>query len=74
MAKPPPFFEVIDSIKVLIEQGEDVPANLLAKLLKFKLLMIKQKDFERREEEKKVTMLDLFQLYTLCFIYCKVSK
>ncbi|XP_065057686.1 sperm-associated antigen 17-like isoform X2 [Rhopilema esculentum] len=53
MSKPPPFFEVIDSIKVLIEQGEDVPASLLAKLLKFKLLMIKQKEFERREEEKK---------------------
>ena len=53
-AKPPPFIEIVDSIKSLVEQGEDIPPNLLAKLLKFKMLMIKQKDLERREDEKKV--------------------
>lgn len=53
-SKPPPFVEIVDSIKSLVEQGEDIPPVLLAKLIKFKMLMIKQKDLDRREEEKKV--------------------
>ena len=53
-SKPPPFVEIVDSIKTLIEQGDDIPPTLLAKLIKFKMLMIKQKDIERREDERKV--------------------
>lgn len=52
--KPPPFFEVCEQIKPLVDHGEPVPPLLMAKLLKFKLLHIKQKDLERREEERKV--------------------
>lgn len=53
-AKPPPFVEIVDSIKSLVEQGEEIPPAMLAKLIKFKMLMIKQKDFDRREEQRKV--------------------
>ena len=52
--KPPPFFEVCEQIKPLVDHGEPIPPLLMAKLLKFKLLHIKQKDLERREEERKV--------------------
>lgn len=41
-------------MKPFIDQDEDIPPSLLAKLLKFKLLHLKTKDFERREDEKKV--------------------
>ncbi|KAK2570951.1 Sperm-associated antigen 17 [Acropora cervicornis] len=51
--KPPPFFEVCEQIKPLVDHGEPIPPLLMAKLLKFKLLHIKQKDLERREEERK---------------------
>ena len=53
-AKPPQFHEVCEQVKPLVDQGEPVPPSLMAKLLKFKLLHVKQKDLERREEEKKV--------------------
>ena len=61
-AKPPPFIEIVDSIKSLVEQGEDIPPNLLAKLLKFKMLMIKQKDLDRREDEKKVCYVNYLSI------------
>ena len=53
-SKPPPFVEIVDSIKSVVDQGEDLPPNLLAKLLKFKMLMIKQKELDKREEQRKV--------------------
>ena len=53
-AKPPQFHEVCEQVKPLVDQGEVIHPTLMAKLLKFKLLQIKQKDLERREEEKKV--------------------
>ena len=52
--KPPQFHEVCEQVKPLLDQGEPISPSLMAKLLKFKLLHVKQKDFERREEEKKV--------------------
>ncbi|XP_068698646.1 sperm-associated antigen 17-like [Montipora foliosa] len=52
-AKPPQFFEVCEQVKPLVDHGEPVPPSLMAKLLKFKLLHVKQKDLERREEEKR---------------------
>ena len=53
--KPPAFHEICEQVKGQMDQGEVVSASMMAKLLKFKLLHIKQKDFERREEEKKVS-------------------
>ena len=52
--KLPEFVEICEQVKPFIDQGEDIPPILLAKLLKFKLLLLKNKDNERREEEKKV--------------------
>ena len=46
-----------------MDQGEPIPPSLMAKLLKFKLLHVKQKDLERREEEKKVDSYKLSELY-----------
>ena len=57
VSKPPQFVEIVDSIKMLMDQGDAVAPATLAKLLKFKLLMIKQKDHEKREEERKVEFL-----------------
>ena len=53
-AKPPQFHEVCEQVKALVDQGEPIPPSLMAKLLKFRLLHVKQRDLERREEEKKV--------------------
>lgn len=52
--KLPEFVEVCEQVKPFIDQDEDIPPSLLAKLLKFKLLHLKTKDFERIDEEKKV--------------------
>ena len=56
-AKPPQFYEVCEQVKPLVDQSEPVPPSVMAKLIKFKLLHIKQKDLDRREEERKVLML-----------------
>ena len=52
--KLPEFVEICEQVKPFIDQGEDIPSSLLAKLLKFKLLLLKTKDIERLEEAKKV--------------------
>ncbi|XP_078373230.1 sperm-associated antigen 17-like isoform X2 [Oculina patagonica] len=52
-AKPPQFYEVCEQVKPLVDQGESIPPSLMAKLLKFKLLHVKQKDLDRREDERK---------------------
>ena len=60
VSKPPQFVEIVDSIKMLMDQGDAIAPATLAKLLKFKLLMIKQKDHEKREEERKVDIGTFF--------------
>lgn len=45
-----------EQVKPLVDQGEPIPPSLMAKLLKFKLLHVKQKDLDRREEERKVPL------------------
>lgn len=52
--KLPEHAEICEQVKPFIDQGEEIPSNLLAKLLKFKLLQIKTKDIERRNEIEKV--------------------
>lgn len=64
-AKPPQFYEVCEQVKPLVDQGESIPPSLMAKLLKFKLLHVKQKDLDRREDERKV----LLNIYLLNYIF-----
>ena len=49
------FSEICEAVKPHLDNNEDVPLPLLAKLLKWKLLAIKQKDLKRREDERKVS-------------------
>lgn len=51
----PQFYEVCEPCKMHLDNNEEIPLPLLAKLLKFRLLDIKQKDLKRRESEKKVS-------------------
>lgn len=54
-ASPKPLYgEICEQVKTLSDQGEAIPITTLAKLVKFKLISIKTKDKERRENERKV--------------------
>ena len=46
--------EICEPCRNYLENGEDIPLPLLAKLVKFRLLDVKQKDLKRRESDKKV--------------------
>ncbi|XP_034757010.1 sperm-associated antigen 17 isoform X3 [Etheostoma cragini] len=47
----PMYYEVTESAKVLLDAGEEIPCDLMAKVLKFQLLHIKANDQQRREAE-----------------------
>lgn len=49
----PQHFEVCEPCKIHLDNGEEIPLPLLARLIKFKLLAIKANDLKRRETEKK---------------------
>ncbi|XP_055023578.2 sperm-associated antigen 17 [Misgurnus anguillicaudatus] len=49
----PMFFEVTEVAKSLMDSGENITVDLMAKLIKFQLLTIKNYDIERRTAEKK---------------------
>ena len=57
----PQFAEICEPCKAYLDNEEDIPLPLLARLVKFRLLDIKAKDLKRRETEKKVG-LTLVQL------------
>ncbi|XP_069026480.1 sperm-associated antigen 17 [Embiotoca jacksoni] len=48
----PVFYEVTEPAKVLLDAGEEIPCDLMAKILKFQLLQIKTSDQCRRKAEK----------------------
>ncbi|KAF7650798.1 hypothetical protein LDENG_00120320 [Lucifuga dentata] len=48
----PLFVEVTEQAKVLLDAGEEIPCDLMAKVLKFQLLQIKANDQRRRAAEK----------------------
>ncbi|KAE8279015.1 Sperm-associated antigen 17 Projection protein PF6-like protein [Larimichthys crocea] len=48
----PLFYEVTEPAKVLLDAGEEIPCDLMAKILKFQLLQIKANDQQRREAEQ----------------------
>lgn len=50
----PLFVEVCEACKEFVDKNEEIPLPLLAKLIKFKLLEVKDKDLKRRERELKV--------------------
>lgn len=43
--------KVTESAKLLLDGGQQIPCDLLAKILKFQLLQIRSKDQQRREAE-----------------------
>ncbi|XP_061176448.1 sperm-associated antigen 17-like isoform X2 [Saccostrea echinata] len=51
----PQHFEVCEPCKTHLDNGEEIPLPLLARLIKFKLLSIKANDLRRRETEKKAS-------------------
>jgi hypothetical protein len=51
----PQYYEVCEPCKTHLDNGEDIPLPLLAKVIKMRLLDIKQKDLKRRENEKRVS-------------------
>lgn len=44
--------QVTEPAKVLLDAGEEIPCDLMAKILKFQLLHIKDNDQQRREAEQ----------------------
>lgn len=47
--------EICEPCKQYLDNGEEIPLPMLAKLIRFKLLDIKQQDINRREAEGQVT-------------------
>nr|XP_020479386.1 sperm-associated antigen 17 [Monopterus albus] len=48
----PVFYEVTERAKLLLDAGEEIPCDLMAKILKFQLLQVKASDRQRREAEQ----------------------
>ena len=51
----PQFSDICEPCKTYLDNEEEIPLPLLARLVKFRLLDIKNKDLKRREAEKKAS-------------------
>ncbi|XP_035266717.1 sperm-associated antigen 17 isoform X2 [Anguilla anguilla] len=49
----PVFYEVLESAKAVLDAGEELPAHLLGKVVKFQLLVAKANDLQRRMTEQR---------------------
>ena len=56
----PAHSEVCEPCKQYLDNGEEVPLPLLARLLKFKFLAVKSNDLKRKDADKKVSQIKLF--------------
>ena len=61
----PPNSEVCEACKPYLDGGEEIPPPLMAKLIKWKLMVIKAADVKRREGESKVLKLLMNVLFML---------
>ena len=43
--------QVMETAKALLDEGQDIPSSLMAKVIKFQLLQIKATDQQRRKAE-----------------------
>lgn len=46
------FLQLLQSARVWLDAGEDIPVDLMAKILKLQLLQVKSSDQHRREAEQ----------------------
>lgn len=70
----PQHYEVCEPCKMHLDAGEEIPPPLLAKLVKWKLLDVKQKDLKRRETDKKVIDNFFYTVFVPSVTLCKVCK
>lgn len=53
----PPHVDICETVRPIIENGDDLPLPLLCRLIKFKILWLKQADIQRTAAELKVTIV-----------------
>lgn len=70
----PQHYEVCEPCKIHLDQGTEIPLALLSRLIKYKLLAIKDKDVKRREQEKKVNSLNNFQKRKIIITTIKIKN
>ena len=51
----PPHVDICETVRPIIENGDELPLPLLCRLIKFKILWLKQLDNQRIAAELKVT-------------------
>lgn len=54
----PPHVDICETVRPIIENGDELPLGLLCRLIKFKILWLKQADQQRIAAEKKVIVKD----------------
>ena len=62
----PPHVDICETVRPIIENGDELPLPLLCRLIKFKILWLKQNDMQRIAAEKKVNyFFGTFSLHCL---------